>query len=245
MLLYFIIIICFLLGIVLFTMTIINKGSSRAEKLVRATIIEKYSAYDQQNRDSLSKWIDDSISTANKFYIKCRTDAGAELVLSVTKGVFNSIEINHYGNLQYVKKRVVSFERIPSHERNRDEIRQDGGYYFNKRAPVSIVQFYVDCPKLNISIPADKPVEISKEEVLEYVDKILDASTENFFGLDDGYDVIQFVNNGTNYLVDIPNVERNGSFQAEVELSKIRKVIDCYFEKGNLNELLDIVFMSF
>ncbi len=181
-------------------------------------------------------------------FVQFLSDNGEVITVNATNKIFNTCLPGFYGELEYQGPKLLSFTRLIEHEEQRLLMKEEDSYFFENTGSAESVQFYCNAPSLSISIPTDQPIKVTLEEVLEYCQKIFDNTTEHFFGVEDGNDIIQFSGDGETktIVVDIPAVELGGSYQAIINSSKeIEKIVTAFFKKEDLNSIIDLQLMKF
>jgi len=181
-------------------------------------------------------------------FLQFLSDSGEVITLNTTNKIFNKSLPGFYGDLEYQGPKLLSFTRLIEHEEQRLAMKAEDSSLFHQTEAKESVLFYCDAPSLGISIPSNHPVNISLDEVLEYCKKIYDNDSEHFFGLEDNNDVIQFSGDGstTTLVVDIPAVELGGSYQALIQSTqKLEQIVTAFFNKGDLNSIIDLELMKF
>lgn len=122
-------------------------------------------------------------------------------------------------------------------------------YFFEKSTPrTNPIEFYCDAPTLGIKIPSDNPIQLDDDEVVRYINSMLENKHQNYFGLDNKFQVIQFFNEGTGneILIDIPDTYKNGSYQAIINgVNKTKSIVRAYYRGDDVFELADFEFMKF
>ena len=181
--------------------------------------------------------------------VRFKTDRGDFILLQSSKKQFYELLTGFYGEIIYKGNKLLSFKRLEEHEERRREMKVDEEYSFRNRDQLNnVVDFYADAPSLDISISCDEPIKCDIEEVLKYIHSIRSNTTDNFFGLDDGDNIIQFFNDGKSsaFEVDIPVVKKEGSYQAIISSEKkLIEVVKAFYKKKDLNQILDLTFIQF
>lgn len=184
-----------------------------------------------------------------QYFIEFRDDYNNLIVVNCNKATYETLLVGFYGDLVYKGNKLVSFIRLNEHEERRIERRQEEGYFFEKTTPrTNPIEFYCDAPNLGVKIPSDQPLLLDDDEVIRYVNSMFDNTVQNFFGLDNKLQIIQFFNEGTNdeILIDIPDMERNGSYQAIIHgVNKTKAIVRAYYSGEDVMELAEFEFMQF
>jgi len=184
-----------------------------------------------------------------QYFVVFRDDYNKEIELNCSKNIFESLQTGFYGDLVYKGTRFVSFVRMNEHEESRIQTKLEESYFFEKSTPrTNPVEFYCDAPSLGIKIAYDSPILLDDDEVIRYVNSMLENNQQNFFGLDNKQQVIQFFNEGENdeVLIDIPDVEKNGSYQAIIKgINKTKSIVRAYYRGDDVFSLADFEFMQF
>lgn len=131
-----------------------------------------------------------------------------------------------------------------------DEINTDPSNLFFKNQVQygDTVYFYCDSPVHNISISANRPIKADVKEVHNYIFRMLDNHTENFFGLDNGKYVLQFSNDGNSdeIIADIPALDEGGSYQAVLHgIYSVEELVEAYFNGADVRIFADFELMRF
>ncbi len=176
-------------------------------------------------------------------------DDGVFMLLDCDAKTYKKVFTGYYGDITYKANCLLDFRRRKSHEEERRRLQEEEKYFFkNKGTLENTVGFYVDAPSLKLQIPSDQMIQCDIFEVKNYAENMFENSGENFFGLDDGKRIIQFINDGNNksVLIDIPVPEMDGAHQGIIEgMYELLRAIDIYFEGKDLFEITDFEFMSF
>lgn len=186
---------------------------------------------------------------ANQYFVEFLDDYGTPIVLNCNKQTFETLLPGYYGDLVYKGTRLVSFVRLNEHEERRYEQRMNEGYFFEKSTTrVNPIEFYCDAPSLGVKIPSDQAIKLDVDEVVKYINRMFENTTQNFFGLDNNRQVIQFFNEGNNdeIMIDIPDMQRNGSYQAVIYgMNKVKSIVRAYYNNEDVFPLADFDFMQF
>ncbi len=221
-----------------------NKYNSQVERSIRAEVVKT-----DNNVRSMSRLNHVDNYDHTQFFIEFRDDSGNRITLNCNKRTYETLLPGFYGDLVYKGTRLVSFIRLNEHEERRIERKNEDGYFFQKSTPKSNpIHFYCDAPSLGVKIPSESPMLLDVDEVVKYVNSMLENKEQNFFGLDNKLQVIQFFNEGVNseILIDIPDVKRNGSYQAIINgVNKTKSIVRAYYNNEDVFELADFDFMKF
>lgn len=181
--------------------------------------------------------------------ISFRTDQNEIIDLHTTQRVSNSLLKGFYGDLVYQGNRLISFVRLPDHEERKLETSLEEGYFFEyKTNRINPMEFYCDAPSLGINIPASDTLKLDVEEVLKYINSISEQTYQNFFGLDNTKQVIQFFNDGNtnDFLIDIPALDKGGSYQAIIKgTNTVKTIVKAFYNNENVMTLADFDLIEF
>ena len=184
-----------------------------------------------------------------QYFVEFYTDFGKTLVLTCNKRTYSTLLPGHYGDLVYKGTKLISFIRLVGHEEAKQERLNEEGYFFQKKGPKNTgVFFYCDAPSLNIKIPTDQPIEVDYGEVKNYLSRLFDNETDNFFGLDNHNMTIQFWHDGkTDEIgIDIPVPSENGSYQAIINgIDTCLEIVEAFFEGESVYRLANFELIKF
>ena len=183
---------------------------------------------------------------ASKLHIVFRTDKDQYVRLNVSQKEFYRLIRGMYGNLTYKANKLVSFKHLPKHEEARRKQKIADAPYLEGDT-TSDVYFYVSMPSLNIMIETDKAIKANKSQILEVVERLYENTTDNFFGLDNEKQVIQFANDGGSdeIVMDIPDVKKEGSYQAVFHsIDDVKDVIEAFFKNYDIATLFPTEFIK-
>jgi len=125
----------------------------------------------------------------------------------------------------------------------------DEAYFFEKTTPrTNPIEFYCDAPTLGVKIPSDDPIKIDVDEVVKYLNRMLENNVENFFGLDNKKMIIQFFNDGDKdeMVIDIPDLAKGGSNQAIISgINQAKTIVRAYYRGEDVFDLADFELMKF
>lgn len=184
-----------------------------------------------------------------QYFVIFRDDYNKEIQLNCSKSIYETLITGFYGDLVYKGTKLISFVRLNEHEEQRIQTKLEEGYFFEKSTPkTNPIEFYCDAPGLGVKIPSDSPILLDDDEVIRYVNSMLENKQQNFFGLDNKLQIIQFFNEGDNdeILIDIPDVIKNGSYQAIIKgINKTKSIVRAYYRGEDVFDLADFEFMQF
>lgn len=234
--------IVFFLGVNLLMKNARNHASEE-EEYVRAEVVKTDT---RANNMSLQKGLN---YDHTKYFIEFYTDFGKKLVLITNKRTYSTLLPGFYGDLVYRGTKLISFVRLVGQEEAKQERFNEEGYFFQKKNHKNTgIYFYCDAPSLNINIPSNQPLEVDSGEVKNYLSRLLDNTSENFFGLDNGNMVIQFWHDGNtdDIGIDIPVPRQNGSYQAMIKgIDKCVEIVEAFFEGESVYNMANFELIRF
>ncbi len=174
------------------------------------------------------------------------TDSDQYIKLDVTQKEFYRLIAGMYGDLTYHANKLVRFKHLPKHEEARRQQKlADQPYLVGD--PSSNVYFYVDMPSLQIQIPTDQAIKANYDQVWAVVKQLYDNTSENFFGLDNEKQIIQFAHDGKSdeIVIDVPDTTKKGSYQAVFnDLETVQEVIKAFFQNQDVTKLYTMEFIK-
>lgn len=182
------------------------------------------------------------------YLIQFLRDDGVFMLLDSEEKTQKNIHVGYYGDITYKANVLLEFKRRKKHEEERRRLQEEEPLFFkNKGTQGKTVGFYVEAPSFKLNIPAEQMMQCDRYEVKNYADRMFQNTKENFFGLDDGQQVIQFFHQGKGEQVsiDIPAEGGNGSYQTEIDgMYDLLHIIDLFFEGGNIMEAYHFELME-
>ncbi|QMS84360.1 hypothetical protein [Candidatus Xianfuyuplasma coldseepsis] len=169
---------------------------------------------------------------ASRLSIIFHTDKDQYIKLNVKQKDLYRLIQGMYGDLRYHGNKLLSFTHLPQHEEARRQQRIADAPYLEGDVS-SDVYFYVSMPSINMIIPTDQAIKANKDQIFTVIEQIYDNSTDNFCGLDNERQVIQFANDGysTDIVMDIPDPKKEGSYQAVFyDIETVKDVIETFFK---------------
>ena len=182
------------------------------------------------------------------YFIEFKTDTNRRIVLGVPKKVFCKTLPGFYGDVIYKGNKLVSFTRLESHEEARFKLRNEEEFFFIKKTKrINPIEFYCDSPTLNVHISSEEAIKLDVDEVIKFMNRMLENDVENYFGLDNKEMIIQFFNDGTNkeIHIDIPNPKKGASYQTTISgIIQAKTIVRAYYRGENVFELADFKLMK-
>lgn len=183
---------------------------------------------------------------ASKLSIVFHTDKDQYIRVNVSQKDFYRLIRGMYGDVTYKANKLVSFKHLPKHEEARRQQKiQDTPYL--EGDVTSDVFFYVSMPSINIMIESNQAIKANKDQIFDVVDQIYDNTSDNFFGLDNEKQVLQFANDGTSeeIVMDIPDVKKEGSYQTIFHsIDEVKDVIEAFFKNRDIISLYQAEFIK-
>ena len=112
----------------------------------------------------------------------------------------------------------------------------------------SHVYMSADMLDINIRIHSNQAQPVTIHDVYDIVDQIYDCVHENFFVLDDGNQIIQFLNDGKSedILLEVPDVPRGGNHRKVLHDTYIvKKIVEDYFLGADIAQKYNLDFEQY
>ncbi len=166
-----------------------------------------------------------------RYFVEFVARNGAAFQLEVKQSLYDQLYVNDIGTLVHKRNTILFFEKK----------KQTLPTFFNEsKSTTKTMQVTMDSPRFNLAIQRKDQVYATLDEVMRYLDRMLENKKDNFIALEDEAKDLLEISANDQGVIDIRFLQRNITYQLHrIDFMIVKTIVKSFFNKVNLVETFD------